>query len=430
MYGALLPKGDKGQVDGGLGKTTSLGSVTLIAPTDVITKTGETRNIDGVEMIFQMAPETEAPTEMLIYFPKFRVLDAAEDCTHTLHNLYTLRGAEVRNSKAWWKALNEAIGLFGDKSDIMIAQHHWPKWGQEKIVDMMKKQRDMYKFIHDQTLRYMNKGYTSTEIAEKLTLPPSLSNEWYNRGYYGSVSHDIKAVYQKYLGWYDGNPANLHILPPEDASKKYVEFMGGPNEVIKKARESFKNGEYRWVAMVMNNVVFAYPDNEEARFLEADALEQLGYQAESGPWRNEYLMGAFELRNGVPKLPPLSTASPDVITSMSLDMFFDYMGIRLNGEKAEGKKIILNWNFTDTKEQYTLNLENSALTYTPGKMSAKSDATINLDRTTLNKIIMKETTFEDEIKSGNIKVDGDSRKISELMELQDDFEVMFNIVTP
>jgi alkyl sulfatase BDS1-like metallo-beta-lactamase superfamily hydrolase len=312
----------------------------------------------------------------------------------------------------------------------MIAQHHWPKWGQEKIVDMMKKQRDMYKFIHDQTLRYMNKGYTSTEIAEKLTLPPSLSNEWYNRGYYGSVSHDIKAVYQKYLGWYDGNPANLHILPPEDASKKYVEFMGGPNEVIKKARESFKNGEYRWVAMVMNNVVFAYPDNEEARFLEADALEQLGYQAESGPWRNEYLMGAFELRNGVPKLPPLSTASPDVITSMSLDMFFDYMGIRLNGEKAEGKKIILNWNFTDTKEQYTLNLENSALTYTPGKMSAKSDATINLDRTTLNKIIMKETTFEDEIKSGNIKVDGDSRKISELMELQDDFEVMFNIVTP
>ena len=291
MFGILLPKGERGQLDSGLGKTTSVGTVTLIPPTDLVKKTGETRTIDGVEMTFQMAPRTEAPAEFLIHFPQLRALCAAEDATHTLHNLYTLRGAQVRDAKSWWKTLNESVVLFGGKTDVVFAQHQWPTWGQKKVLDYLRKQRDLYKYIHDQSLRLMNHGYTMLEIAEMVKLPRSLDREWYNRGYYGSVNHDAKAVYQRYLGWYDSNPANLHSLPPEEAAKKYVEFMGGPAAVIARARESFNKGEYRWVAQVMNHVVFADPENRQARELQAAALEQLGYQAENPTWRNEYLIG-------------------------------------------------------------------------------------------------------------------------------------------
>ena len=242
MYGALLAKGEKGQVDGALGKTVSLGEITLIPPTDLITKTGETRNIDGVDIEFQMAKDTEAPAEMLMYFPQFKALCAAEDATHTLHNLYTLRGAQVRDAAAWWKVLNTAIENFGDKATVIFAQHHWPVWGQTNIVDFLEKQRDLYKYIHDQSLHLMNQGYTMTEVGNMLSLPPSLSDEWYNRGYYGSVSHDGKAVYQRYLGWYDSNPAHLDELSPAEAGKKYVEFMGGAAAVIAKAQQSYDKG--------------------------------------------------------------------------------------------------------------------------------------------------------------------------------------------
>ena len=335
--------------------------------------------IDGVEFVFQMAYETEAPSEMLMYLPQFRALCAAEDATHTLHNLYTLRGAEVRNAKAWWKTLNEAVELFGDKTDVVFAQHHWPTWDRERCVTFLKKQRDLYKYIHDQSLRLMNQGHTMNEIAEMLRLPPQLDRLWYNRGYYGSTSHDSKAVYQRDLGWYDSNPAHLNPLPPEAAAKKYVEYMGGAAAVIAKARESFKAGEYRWVAEVLNHVVFADPNNAEARQLAADALEQLGYQTENTTWRNEYLMGAFELRNGVPKAPATRAGSPDTVRAMTLDMFFDYMGVRLNGPKADGRLITINWVFTDTGQKYVLSLEDSVLVYTANKQLDQPDATVTLE---------------------------------------------------
>jgi alkyl sulfatase BDS1-like metallo-beta-lactamase superfamily hydrolase len=430
MYGVLLPKGERGQVDGGLGKTTSLGTITLIPPTDLIEKTGETRTIDGVEMTFQMAPRTEAPAEFLIHFPQFRALCAAEDATHTFHNLYTLRGAQVRDAKNWWKALNESMVLFGDKTEVVFAQHHWPKWGQKEILNYLKKQRDLYKYIHDQTLRLMNHGYTMLEVAEMLKLPGSLDREWYNRDYYGSVNHNAKAVYQRYLGWYDSNPANLYPLPPEESAKKYVEFMGGPQAVIARARESFNKGEYRWVAQVMNHVVFADPKNREGRELQAAALEQLGYQTENPTWRNEFLTGAFELRNGVPRALATRVDSRDTLRAMTLEMLLDYLGIRLNGPKAEGKTISLNWYLTDTGEKYAVTLENAALTYTADKQLPDADATMTLTRETLNRILMGRTTPDKEIEMGKIQLQGNREKLAELLSLMDSFEPMFNIVTP
>jgi len=427
-YGMLLPKGERGQVDAGLGKATSNGRVTLIPPTDTITKTGEKRTIDGVEMVFQMSPDTEAPTEMTIYFPQFRLFDSAELACHTLHNILTLRGAQVRDAAKWSFYLNEAISLYGDKTDVLIAQHHWPRWGRESIVKFLKEQRDAYKYVHDQTLRLANEGYTMNEIGPMLKLPASLNSEWYLRGYYGTMSHDAKAVYQKYLGWYDMNPANLNPLPPEETAKKTVEYMGGAQAVMAKAREDFKKGEYRWVAQAVNNVVFADPTNEEARELQAEALEQLGYQAEAATWRNNYLMAAFELRNGV--RGGKSTANQDTVTAMTIPMLFDFMGVCLNGPRAEGKVIVLNWNFTDVKETYVLTLENSALTYTANQQAPGADATLTLTRATLDAVNLGKTTFEKEIAAGTIKIQGDGKKFGELMSLLDTFKGDFNIVTP
>ncbi|HEU5379792.1 MAG TPA: alkyl sulfatase dimerization domain-containing protein [Ktedonobacteraceae bacterium] len=429
MYGPVLPRSPSGQIDAGLGKSISTGTITLIAPTEVIRTTGEKRTIDGVEILFQMAPGTEAPAEMLMYFPQMRALCAAEDMTHNLHNLYTLRGAQVRDAVAWWKTINEAIERFGDISDVVFAQHHWPTWGKENIQRFLSKQRDLYKYLHDQALRLMNHGATMLEVAEMIELPESLAQEWYNRGYYGSVSHNTKAIYQQYLGFYSSHPSDLHPLPPEDAARKYVEFMGGTAAILTKAQASFEQGEYRWVAQVMKHVVFAEPHNEQARYLLADALEQLGYQAENGTWRNEYLMGAFELRNGIPHLPQ-TVSSPDLLKAMTVPMYFDYLGVRLNGPHSPGKRLLLNWNFTDVKEQYTLRLENSALTYTPEKQAPEADATLTLTRETLDKINIETMTFEQAIKNGAIQIKGSTSAVNELLGLLDTFQQSFPIVTP
>ena len=429
MYGSQLKKDAKGQIDTGLGKTTSLGTFTLIQPTDIITKTNDTRTIDGVQIDFSLVPGTEAPSEMLMYFPQFKLLNSAEDATHTLHNLYTLRGAQVRDAVKWWKAVDTMMTRYGD-AEIIIAQHNWPKWGKDNIQGYLGKQRDVYKYIHDQTLNLANKGYTMNEIAETIKLPKELDQEWSIRGYYGSVSHDSKAVYQKYLGWYDNNPANLNPLPPTEAGKKYVEYMGGAPAIIKKAKESYAKGEYRWVAEVMSKVVFADPNNKEAKNLEADALEQLGYQTENGTWRNNYLMGAYELRNGV-VANATSSASPDTITAMTTDMLLDFMGIQLNAEKAAGKKMVLNWEQPDTKEKYTITLENSVLMYRKvDSFTNKADVTMSLPKTSLNNILLKQTTMDKEISEGRVKITGDRSKLQELMGMTDTFNPAFNIVTP
>ncbi|MEW6659251.1 MAG: alkyl sulfatase dimerization domain-containing protein [Thermodesulfobacteriota bacterium] len=430
MYGILLAPGPKGQVTAGLGVTTSLGTVTLIPPTDSVTKTGQELTIDGLKFVFQMVPDTEAPAEMHFYLPQLKVLCTAENCTHTLHNLYTLRGAKIRDSLAWSKYLNEALERWGNVSEVLLSVHHWPVWGQKRIVDRLAKQRDMYRYLHDQTLRLANQGYTMLEIGEMLELPESLAREWYARGYYGSVNHNVKSVYVKYLGWFDGNPANLHPLPPVEAGKRYVEFMGGAKAVMDKARKYYDKGEYRWVAQVMNHVVFADPQNTAARSLQAQALEQLGYQAESGPWRNFYLTGAQELRQGVNKEALGAAGSPDSIKAMPLNLFFDYLGIRLNGPKAAGKTMVLNWNCIDTKEQYVLTLENGVLNHTAQKQAKDADATVTLTRAALNEVILGGASLDAKTAAGDIKVEGNKEKIKELFSLMDKFDQRFNIVTP
>ncbi|WP_394778722.1 alkyl/aryl-sulfatase [Undibacterium sp.] len=430
QFGALLPPGEKGQVDTGLGKALSRGSLTLIAPNLLIKQDMEKHVFDGIEIVFNLTPGTEAPSEMNMYFPQFRVLDMAENTSHNMHNLYTLRGAEVRDGNAWARYIDGALGAFGGGSDYLIGQHHWPTRGQEKIADFMKKQRDMYKFIHDQSVRLLNQGYTPNEIAETLQMPESLANEWADRGYYGTLSHNSKAVYQKYLGWYDANPANLNPLPPVEASKKYVEYMGGADNILKRAREDFKQGNYRWVATAVNHVVYADPSNKEARGLAADALEQMGYQAEAGTWRNAYLFGAYELRNGMPKVNAQSTLTADALQALSLDLFFDFLGVRLNAGRAEGKHIVINWQFTDTKQVYVLNLENSALTYTSGKPAAKADTSLSLDRPTLDAIMLKQLTFPQAVQTGKIKLGGPPDKLVELFSMLDEFNPMFEIIEP
>jgi alkyl sulfatase BDS1-like metallo-beta-lactamase superfamily hydrolase len=431
MYGLLLEHGAKGEVDVGIGKAYPVGASSLIAPTDVIRNTGDKRVIDGVQMEFQLVSGTEAPAEMSVYFPQFKALDSAEIACPLLHNILTLRGAQVRDAKKWASSLNDVIARYGDQTEVVLAQHNWPKWGQANIVTFLADQRDMYEYLHDQTLRLTNRGYTGTEIAEMLKLPASLSNKWYTRSYYGSLSHNAKAIYQKYIGWYDGNPANLNALPPVEAGKKFVEYMGGAEAAIARARSDFEKGEYRWVAQVMSHVVFADPDNVQARNLEADALEQLGYQAEASTWRNCYLVGASELRNGIPKVAATSgSANADTIRAMSVPLFFDFWGVRLNAEKADGKKIVINWTFTDSGEQYALNLGNSALTYRASWQAPNADLTLNLARSTLDAITLGQTQLAKEVSGGNVRVTGDVTKLAELLGMLDTFDLAFPVVTP
>lgn len=429
--GAILPKNERGQVDDGLGKTASTGTSGIIEPNIIISQTGQKLNVDGVDIVFLMAPGTEAPSEMLFYFPQFKALCAAEDCTHTLHNLYTLRGAEVRDAKVWWQTLNNVIKMWGNDVQVMFAQHHWPIWDNERVVEMLSSQRDMYKYLHDHTLNLINQGYTMLEVGEMVKLPDALNKKFYNRGYYGSVNHDAKAIYQKYIGFYSGNPADLYQLVPEDAAKKFVEYMGGADAIISKARKDFNNGEYRWVAQIMNQVVFADPNNKEARELEADALEQLGYQTENGTWRNNFLQAASELRHGVVNVPFAGVASPETVKSMTLDMIFDYMGILMNVDKAAGKKIAINFEVQDTKDKYALELDNCALIYTKDKQVQNPDATLTLtSKTPFNEVIAGFAKFEDQVKNGQIKVKGDQTKVTDLLAMQDKFKLMFNVVTP
>jgi alkyl sulfatase BDS1-like metallo-beta-lactamase superfamily hydrolase len=430
QFGPLLAKGPRGQVDCGLGKSMAAGAVALLRPTDLIIATGDKRLIDGVEFEFQMAPNSEAPAEMHFFIPRYKVLNLAENCTHNFHNLLPFRGADVRDALAWSKYLNEALQMWGGKAEAMCGQHHWPVWGKERIDTMIRQQRDLYKFAHDQTIRLMNHGLTATEIAETIRLPKSLEGAWHTRGYYGHIRHNAKAIYQKYLGWYDANPVNLDPLPPIEAGKKYVEYMGGSAAILGRAAKDFAKGEFRFVAQAVSHLVFAEPDNQAARAMLADTFEQLGYAAESSTWRNAYLFGAQELRQGMPPTPARPPIARETLAALRTEQLWDVLGVRLNGPKAEGKHIVLNWNFSDTGEMFVLNLENSALTYTAGAQSEKADASFTLARSTLDEVIAKQTSFPEAVGAGKIEVGGNPMRLAELMGLMDEFPRMFEIVEP
>ncbi len=423
MYGAKLDRSAKGQVDAGLGKTNSTGTVTLILPTDIISETGDKLTIDGVEIEFQLTPGTEAPAEMNFYFPQFRALCMAENCSRNLHNLYTLRGAQVRDALAWSRYMDESMLRFDGKVDLLFTSHHWPVWGQEAANEYMAAQRDVYKFLHDQTLKLANQGYTMTECAEILELPDALAGHWCNRPYYGTVSHNVKAVYQRYLGWFSGNPSELHALPEEAAAAKYVEYMGGPEPILAKARVDFEAGEYRWVAEVLNRVVFADESNTEAKELLADAYEQLGYQAESAPWRNFYLVGAGELRNGVAETASdFQTAGADVAMVMDVSMLFDAIALRINADACAGKELKVNFDFSDIDEQYCLFVENSVLHNRRGLDDAAA-ATVTLTKTDFLLALAGHPT-------GDADIEGDDNALATLMGWVDRTGGNFPIVTP
>jgi alkyl sulfatase BDS1-like metallo-beta-lactamase superfamily hydrolase len=430
MFGSLLPRGPKGQVDAGIGKAASSGTVSFISPTEEIDRPVQEMTIDGVTFVFQQTPGTEAPVEMNFHLPGIKALCMAENVSAGLHNLLTPRGALVRDGRAWARFIDEAIDRFAGETEVVFTTHHWPRWGREKIADYLKKQRDLYKYIHDQTVRLMNHGYSPAECAERIQLPPSLAKEWFNRDFYGTVNYNVKAVYQRYLGWFDGNPSYLHPLPPRAASRKYVEYMGGAGAVLARAREDLRKGEYRWVAQAVNHVVFADPENREARELQADALEQLGYQSESPVWRNFYLSGAKELRDGVRRDAPLQQAGYDVIRTMPLDTFFEVLAVRLNGPKAEGKRIAVNWIFADPKQEYAVTLENGVLHHKRDRLHADPDATVFLSREVFNAIAAKQATFLGRTLAGEIKIEGGIVRFFEMMSCLDEFDLWFNIITP
>jgi len=421
MYGALLQKDPQGHVDSGLGKAVSAGQVTLVAPTESISTTGQTLTVDGVEIVFQVTPDTEAPAEMNFLFPKFGALCMAENCTCHLHNLYTPRGAQVRDAKAWSFYVDEAMDMFGDRTEVLFASHHWPRWGEGAARTFLTKQRDLYKYIHDQTLRMANHGLTPVEIAEALALPPTLAAEWHTRSYYGTLNHNAKAVYQRYLGWFDGNPANLHRHPPVEAGRRYVAAMGGADAVLSEGRRALAAGDYRWAAEIVNHLVFADPDNAEARALQADALEQMGYQAESGPWRDFYLTGAQELRNPIPASATPRQGAAGQLRNLPADELLDSLSVRLNGDRTGAETISLTVHFSDTGERFQLWVENAVLHHRPGARGPEA----RLSRATLIDLVIGQA----DLAGADVQGEG-AAELGRLLPLLDRFDLWFGIVTP
>jgi len=432
MYGAPLPRGPRGQVDAGLGKgVPANATVSLIAPTRLIEQPFETLRIDGVDIEFQLTPGTEAPAEMNLWFPQFKALCMAENASHVQHNVLTLRGAQVRDAKVWAHYLDQSLLRYGEQAEVVFAQHHWPTWGGAAIRDYLADQRDMYAFIDSQTLRLINRGLGPTEIAAELTsLPPRLASKWYSRDYYGSLSHNVRAVYQRYMGFYDGNPATLNPLPPSEAGTHYIKALGGAERVLTLAREAYGSGDYRWVAELTRHLVFAQPDNSAARELQADALEQLGYQSENATWRNAYLTGAQELRNGVAPAASKGGSADDLVRALTPTLFFDYLGVRVDAAKAADQDLTINWRFTDLNEDYALTLRNGVLTHRDHTRHGQADVEVKMSKATLDRIALKQTGFLKEATVGDVEISGERVKFMRFMAGLDEPDGRFNIVTP
>ena len=423
QYGTVLDKGEKGALSVGIGMGQSTGTVGLIAPTYEIGEDVPKLTIDGLEIEFQLTPGTEAPAEMNAYFPKYRALWMAENCTGTLHNLYTLRGAQVRDANDWAKYIIEADQRFCDKTDVVFQSHNWPHWGEE-IHDYLLNTAAIYKFIHDQTLHYMNQGYTSTEVAAMLTLPEKLEKVWYTRPYYGTLAHNAKAVYQKYLGWYDANPVNLDPLPPSETAKKMVEYLGSTEAVLLRAKKDYNKGEYQWVAQITKELVFADPSNQKARNLCADALEQLGYQAESGAWRNAYLMGAAELRNGnLSGRARTANGLTNSMRAMTVSMLLDYIAILTDANAAQNDDLTLNLTVTDENEQFYVTRKNGVLLTYPGENRPDAQASVTCRRLQLFALMTGQ-------QAGQVQITGDATVLKRLLAYASKFEKTFNVIEP
>ncbi|KGI70237.1 MBL fold metallo-hydrolase [Mycolicibacterium rufum] len=425
MYGAVLDRGPQGQVGCGLGQTPSLGEVAIIVPTIDIRETGETHTIDGVEIEFQMAPGTEAPAEMHFYFPRFRALCMAENATHNLHNLLTLRGALVRDPHGWAGYLTEAIDTFADRADVVFASHHWPTWGRERIVEFLSLQRDLYAYLHDQTLRQLNQGYTGIEIAETFAMPPALEKAWHAHGYYGSVSHNVKAVYQRYMGWFDGNPGRLWPHPPEAIGPRYVAAMGGLDRVVEIAQQAFDDGDFRWAATLLDHAIFTDENHAAARALYADTLEQLAYGAETATWRNFFLAGATELREANFGTPT-QTTSPSMLSQLTPEQMFDVLAISVNGPRAWDLDLSIDVTFLDTATNYRLTLRNGVLVY------RRTDADENTAQATIRlatKVRLLSLAAGDATSPG-VEITGDAAVLEKLVGVLDKPDPGFDIVTP
>ena len=429
MYGRYLPRSPRGHVDTGLGKEPPfVGSIGIAEPTDIITETGQTLVVDGVEIVFQNAPGSEAPAEFTFYLPKHKAYCGGEVVSRNMHNLYTLRGAKVRDALKWAAYIDEAVHMFGD-AEVYFGTHHWPLWGSENIREFMYAQRDMYKYLHDQTMRLASWGATPNEIASQIQMPETLAQRFASRGYYGTPMHNSKAVYQGYFGWYDGNPANLHPLPEADAGLKFVEYMGGADALLEKAQSDFDNGEYRWVAQVLNKLVFAEPDNADAKALLAKTYDQLGYQAESGPWRDVYLSAAYELRHGAPEEGVSLSNALELMRAIPRDKFFESMAARLDPEKIDGKTTKVAFTFTDLGESYTLWLSNNVLHHKTGK-DDDVDAELALTHALFLKMVTGEAGIRDTLFGDELQLSGSRLKLLALLNAIDKPDGTYAIVTP
>lgn len=429
MYGAELDKGPAGHISAGLGITTSKGTITLVPPTLDITRTGQEETVDGVRIVFQMTPDTEAPSEMNFYFPDRRALCMAENATHNMHNILTLRGAVVRDTRIWAHYLGETISLFGDRAEVAFASHHWPTWGQDRIVEHLAGQRDMWAYLHDQTLRMTNQGLTGMEIAERMELPPAIANRWANRGYYGSVSHNVKAVYQRYMGWFDGNPAHLWEHPPVEQAQRFAADYGGVPALIAKGKEYADTGDLRFAATLLGHAVFAAPDDSIAKQALASVYEKLGFGAENATWRNFYLMGAQELRGTVAHTA-LETTNPEMAMALTVDMLIDSLAIRVDGPRAWDEKLTMTWNVTDEGRSWHLLLSNGALTYRSTDTASgteepgpAADLTLTLTKPELLGVLGGKGL-------DGVHVEGDPQVLATLTGLLDTPDPDFALVTP
>ena len=422
QYGTLIEYGAESSLAMGIGIGQSTGTISMIAPTCEITEETKSITIDGLEIEFQLTPGTEAPAEMNAYFPEYKALWMAENCTGTMHNLYTLRGAQVRDGSAWANYILEACELYGEETEVVFQSHNWPHW-EEEVQEYLINTASVYKYINDQTLHYINMGYTAEEIANMIQLPENLEKVWYTRQYYGTLSHNVKAVYQKYMGWYDGNPVNLNLLGPTEAAKKLVEYLGDVDLVLEKARADFENGEYQWVAEITMELVYADPENQEARNLCADALEQLAYQAESGTWRNCYLVGAKELREGNQAVnEKAASGSGKVMTSMTVEMMLDYCSILTDGLAAQEDDFELNLIVTDTGESFYVMRRNGVLLYCESDEN-KADTTVTCER--LQFLAAMNGQGAD-----GIQIEGDSDVLQKMFGYTVKFSADFNIIEP